>query len=846
MPTGTNLDIKNTSGKLVFTGEGKFKNRSTNINLNSSGLYKLQTGTSTELSCLTGNTTISNENGSIDIDGRSTSAQAVYIQADSGGIGMRSGTGGIELSTVGDTTITTTTSTSNISIGSETLTQSINIDSLSNINLSTEDISIIASDALDLISQSGSITIGSSTGAPVFKIENDNLLINQSISSNDYQLDIKITDESSENQGYNGIMVNSSNTEVATDITLKTSNTSGSLSLGTHPVNSNYSHHTSYLAYQSSNAIVALNGPEFTKADIGRPVYWSSTDRRDIINSIGKLVVANSDTTNITVTGSYTGSTTKHYLIQIDSNVGTNTFRWSSDGGNTFEKEFVNITYSTSNIVALDNGLSVSFTSNSSFNLNQQMSFIAAVTANVGSSTSISTPETLYTLQPDFSYLGTNTATDLVVKTNNNEKMRITGDGSVSFKQQEPDAEFHINSNYNRSLLVNESLSGSQLHPSVTMLKSGGYVIAWESEGTDSSGYGVYAQRYATDGTKIGSNFKVNVNTTNHQTNPHLAYHNVLDSNNFIVVWNDDSTSSDNYDIYCQIYKNGTALQAYDIAISTTFTAYEQMYPRVAGLTNGNYIVVWCADISDDNQYNVYGQLIDNNGNLVGSRIDIDTSARAQVFPYVAALSDDDSSASGGFVVTYMTELSTDDDRYSINFRVYTSAGTALNSAVAVTSVGSVSNSGMSDGLVSASGLTDGGFLMTFYRNYEADTSLYNDNTNVTGVTSGASGIIDARYNTDNIITLRAISGNFLGGEEISIVDSGDTFTEKITTVTSLTTTTANITLSTAHKEVYGYRFNSNATSVDNAVCGKRINTTLMYEDEGRKYINNTLKNRSD
>lgn len=846
MPTGTNLDIKNTSGKLVFTGEGKLKNRSTNINLNSSGLYKLQTGTSTELSCLTGNTTISNENGSIDIDGRSTSAQAVYIQADSGGIGMRSGTGGIELSTAGNTTITTTTSTSNISIGSETLTQSINIDSLSNINLSTEDISIIASDALDLISQSGSITIGSSTGAPVFKIENDNLLINQSTSSDDYQLDIKITDESSENKGYNGIMVNSSNTEVATDITLKTSNTSGSLSLGTHPVNSNYSHHTSYLAYQSSNAIVALSGPEFTKADIGRPIYWSSTDRRDVVNSIGKLVVANSDTTNITVTGSYTGSTTKHYLIQIDSNVGTNTFRWSSDGGNTFEKEFVNITYSTSNIVALDNGLSVSFTSNSSFDLNQQMSFIAAVTANVGSSTSIATPETLYTLQPDFSYLGTNTATDLVVKTNDNEKLRITGDGSVSFKQQEPDAEFHINSNYNRSLLVNESLSGSQLHPSVTMLKSGGYVIAWESEGTDSSGYGVYAQRYTTDGTKIGSNFKVNVNTTNHQANPHLAYHNVLDSNNFIVVWNDDSTSSDNYDIYCQIYKNGTALQAYDIAISTTFTAYEQMYPRVAGLTNGNYIVVWCADISDDNQYNVYGQLIDNNGNLVGSRINIDTSARAQVFPYVAALSDDDSSASGGFVVAYMTELSTDDDRYSINYRVYNSSGTAINNSVAVTSVGSAINSGMSDGLVSVSGLSAGGFLLTFYRNYEADTSLYSDDTNVTGATSGASGIIDARYNTDNIITLRAISGNFLGGEEISIVDSGNTFTEKLTLVTSLTTTTANLTLSTAHKEVYGYRINSSTTDITNAVWGKKINTTLMYEDEGRKYINNTLKNRSD
>jgi hypothetical protein len=846
MPTGTNLDIKNTYGKLVFTGEGKLKNRSSNINFNSSGLFKLQTGTSTELNSLTGNTTISNENGSIDIDGRSTSTQAVYIQADNGGIGMRSGIGGFEISTVGDAIITTTSSTSNISIGSDTLTQSINIDSLNNINLSTEDISIIASDALNLISQSGNITIGSSTGTPIFRIEDGNLLINQFTSTDDHQLDIKVTDASSQKLGYNGIMVTSSNTEVATDLTMRTSNTSGSLSMGTHPSNSNYSRHTSYLAYQSSNAIVVLNGPSFSNADIGRVVYWSSTNRRDTIQSIGRLVVANSDSTNITVIGTYTSDSTKNYLIQIDSNVGTNTFRWSSDGGNSFEKEFVNITYSTSNIVALDNGLSVEFTSNTGYNLNQQMSFIAAITANVGSSSSITIPETLYTIQPDFSYIGTNTATDLVIKTNDNEKIRITGDGNIGFKQQEPDAEFHVNSNYNRSLLVNESLSGNQLHPSITTLKSGGYVIVWESEDTDGSEYGVYGQRYMTDGTKIGTNFKVNVNTTNNQSNPDVAYHNVDKSNNFIVVWNDDSISSDNYDIYCQIYKNGIALQSYDIAISTTFTAYEQMYPRVAGLTNGNYIVVWCADISDNNQYNVYGQIIDNNGNLVGSRIDIDTSSRAQVFPYVAALSDNDSTASGGFVVTYMTELTTDDDRYSINFQVYTSSGISVNGAVAVTSAGSASNSGLSDGLASVDGLRDGGFIMTFYRNYEADTSLYNDNTNVTGVTSGASGIIDARYNSVNIITLRAISGIFLQGEEITIVDSGDTFTEKIIDVTSLTTTTANLTLSTAHKEVYGYRFNSSATDVSNAIWGKRINTTLMYEDEDRKYIGYSLKNRNN
>ena len=58
--------------------------------------------------------------------------------------------------------------------------------------------------------------------------------------------------------------------------------------------------------------------------------------------------------------------------------------------------------------------------------------------------------------------------------------------------------------------------------------------------------------------------------------------------------------------------------------------------------------------------------------------ITIDNSARSQNFPAVAALSDNDPTAPGGFVVGYMTETSNDDDRFTINFRVYDSSGSAV------------------------------------------------------------------------------------------------------------------------------------------------------------------------
>ena len=95
------------------------------------------------------------------------------------------------------------------------MTQTINLDSNSNIILSSEDISLVGTDLLSLISITGNIQLGSDTSNPVMKFENGNFLINQFSSSLDRQLDVAIKDESSSKAGYNGIVANTSNSIVA-------------------------------------------------------------------------------------------------------------------------------------------------------------------------------------------------------------------------------------------------------------------------------------------------------------------------------------------------------------------------------------------------------------------------------------------------------------------------------------------------------------------------------------------------------------------------------------------------------------------------------------------------------
>ena len=62
----------------------------------------------------------------------------------------------------------------------------------------------------------------------------------------------------------------------------------------------------------------------------------------------------------MSTSGDYTGTTTRLYMVQIDSTGGIDTFKWSSDSacGITWTKSLVNITGSEQ---LLDNGVYVTF-----------------------------------------------------------------------------------------------------------------------------------------------------------------------------------------------------------------------------------------------------------------------------------------------------------------------------------------------------------------------------------------------------------------------------------------------------------------------------------------------------
>jgi hypothetical protein len=869
----TTLQIVNNKGSLNFNYDGSFECITTNYIINSdTGNYSCDIDGNILEQTHSGNIALVSDIGTITLTSNASLSNAIIIQStnNDGGIINIAGSGGFDVLTEnGNINVLSMGADINIGVsanGTSAMeqTQNVNIESFNNLNVNSGDMYFVSSDVISFVSNTGDIEFGnSSNGASIIKIKDGNVLINQADSNLDYQLDIALTQESSNNPGYNGIVVNTFESNIASDLTLQTSNTLGDgtqciLSLGSFGSDNPYSIFQVYLAYQSGNVVIRLDsisyspnennsgmGKDFTSADIGRDIYWSISQRQDTIISLGTYLTNTSDTANVNVSGTYTGNNSRVYLIQIDS-IGTpNTFMWSNDGGTIFQQQFIPITLTPIN---LDAGLQITFNQTTGFTMHQQFTFQTKITAIVSTIITPDTiPEIIYTLQPFYSYIKTTTPSDIVIKTNNREKMRITGDGSIGIQKQILNACLDLNSNYNKVLLVNQTITGYQVNPSISQLNSGGYIIVWNNQDTPSQlDFDVYGQRYLSDGTPYDANFKINNITPENQSYPSVAGNRLYNSNHFICAWSSYDSITGLYKVYCQIYHNSKPIRSYDIQIDNTNpTTSNQLFPKIAGLYNGNYVIVWNADDNNTAIYSVKGLIISDEGIVLVNKFSISPSSIYNAhYAYVAGLPNNDIHVPNGFVVGYMTAIdNTPDPRYTIAVRIMNPNGTPYSNEIPITAVGNSAISSISDGLLSIAEINlqevnpingNGGFILTFYRNYQADTSLYNIGDPVIGITSGATASINALNGINRVITMQNVSNRFLVDEEIEIyssVPTVGTIIEKISSINFLSLNTANIVLDTGNKNVVAYRFASNLTQSSDAIWNIQVNTTQIFAD---------------
>lgn len=190
--------------------------------------------------------------------------------------------------------------------------------------------------------------------------------------------------------------------------------------------------------------------------------------------------------------------------------------------------------------------------------------------------------------------------------------------------------------------LVNTYTTSDQRIPSVSSDPKGNFVVVWHSP-QDEGSSGVFGQRYDRRGNPLGGEFQVNTYRPSTQTSPEVSSD---ASGNFVVVWQSlyQDGGGGGYDrdwgVFGQRYDSEGNPLGGEFQVNT-YTTDTQWQPSVASDASGNFVVVWAAGRPYLNEpRGIFGQRYDSDGNRLGGEFEV--SALRSESPSVASNADGD------------------------------------------------------------------------------------------------------------------------------------------------------------------------------------------------------------
>ena len=283
---------------------------------------------------------------------------------------------------------------------------------------------------------------------------------------------------------------------------------------------------------------------------------------------------------------------------------------------------------------------------------------------------------------------------------------------------------------------VNPDWHGDQTTPDVAVADDGTFVVTW-STSNDGSGWGVQAQRFAADGSPVGSVFGVNSETAGDQSASEVAIDG--DSGEFVVVWTSADQDGSNNGVFGQRYAADGTPEGIEFQVNTYINSHQEN-PTVAMDSAGNFVVAWQSNDQDGSNYGVYGQRYAADGTPEGIEFRVNTDSYSNQFNPALAMD-----AAGDFVVTWES-YSQDGSGYGVFGQRYGTDGTPLGNEFQVntyTSGGQVQpnvamNSTGSFVVAWASSGQDGSNAGVYAQQYAADGTAVDGEVSVNTTTSGS------------------------------------------------------------------------------------------------------------
>jgi hypothetical protein len=220
---------------------------------------------------------------------------------------------------------------------------------------------------------------------------------------------------------------------------------------------------------------------------------------------------------------------------------------------------------------------------------------------------------------------------------------------------------------------VNELDSGVQSYAAIASDAMGRFVVVWQGPG-DGEGYGVFAQRFASSGERLGGKFQVNSFTLGYQLSAAVA---AREAGDFTVVWQGYGDGG-GYGVFGQRFGSSAEPLGTEFLVNT-YTTGAQGSPSIAVDEEGAFVVIWSSAGQDGSGYGPFGQKFDSSGERTGGELQVHTfTARAQRRPAVA------SDPTGGFTVIW--ESARDGSGYGVFAQRLASSGVPLGTEFQVNS----------------------------------------------------------------------------------------------------------------------------------------------------------------
>ncbi|MBB4301632.1 Ca2+-binding RTX toxin-like protein [Rhodobium orientis] len=255
-------------------------------------------------------------------------------------------------------------------------------------------------------------------------------------------------------------------------------------------------------------------------------------------------------------------------------------------------------------------------------------------------------------------------------------------------------------------ILVNTETTGAQYTPAMTTLDDGGWVIVWTSIDQDGNGGGVYLQRYAADGTAVGTETRVNTETSASQYARDVA---ILDDGGWIVTWTSQNQDGSRSGVYQQRYDADGDTVGVETQVNTT-TIDNQTNPSVTGLADGGWIVAFAMTSEYGSSRGLFQQRYDADGDPVGGEtMLVDYADGAVTSPVVSHLDD------GGWIAAWNL-LQQPGNQWFIRAQRFDADGDAVGDIVQIDPPWGESYSGQA-----ITTLADGGWVVTWSieKNYD-------------------------------------------------------------------------------------------------------------------------------